>query len=47
MKEFTALYGKVSRTTVRRDIVKLAELGLIKERGEEEYILNRDILFGR
>ncbi len=47
MKEFTSLYGGVSRTTVRRDIVRLSELGLIKENGNEEYTLNRDILFGR
>lgn len=47
MKEFTVLYGGVSRTTVRRDIVRLAELRLITETGDEEYTLNRGILFGK
>ena len=42
-KPFTRLYGKVSRTTVSRDVKKFEELGLIKQNGAG-YAFNTDLL---
>jgi Fic family protein len=42
-KEFTKLYGKVSRTTVSRDITKFLEMNLIVESGER-YSFNTNIM---
>jgi Fic family protein len=44
MNEFTSIYGKVSRTTVKRDIAKLIELGLLTEKEEDVYELDTEIL---
>jgi len=42
-KVFVKLYGKVSRTTVARDIAKLEQMSLIKSNGDI-FSFNRDVL---
>ncbi|WP_022852014.1 Fic family protein [Limisalsivibrio acetivorans] len=43
-KEYVKLYGKVSRTTVARDVKKLHEMGLLKGTEDDRFYLNRGIL---